>query len=142
MVDKTVLAGKLAAIRDAAGRIESVLPRTLNEFRSDRTAREVVILNLFTALQDSIALAAHWLADAGCDVPKSYGEVFSALGELGVLDPDLSLRLRSAAGLRNLIAHRYGVLDIDRIFEIATSQREDLVLFCEELARRAREEPS
>lgn len=142
MVDEVVLAGKLTAIRDAVGRIASVLPATQEAFRSDRTVREVVILNLFTALQDSIALATHWLADAGCAVPKSYGEVFSALGELGVLERDLSLRLRSAAGLRNLIAHQYGVVDIDRIFEIATSGRQDLLDFCEQLARKARDQPT
>lgn len=37
-------------------------------FVSDRTAREVVTLNLFLALQESIALATHWLADEGWDV--------------------------------------------------------------------------
>jgi hypothetical protein len=31
--------------------------------------REVVILNLFVALQECLSLAAHWLADAGLDVP-------------------------------------------------------------------------
>jgi uncharacterized protein YutE (UPF0331/DUF86 family) len=142
MVDKTILAGRLAAIRDALDRIENVLPATLEEYRADRTTREVVILNLFTALQDSIGLATHWLADAGWDVPKSYGEVFSALGEHGVLDQDLALRLRSAAGLRNLIAHQYGVLDFDRVFGIASSQRQDLLAFCKQLSTRAEAEES
>ena len=59
------------------------------------------------------------------------------LGERGVLDRELAQRLRSAAGLRNLIAHQYGILDFDRIFAIATSQRGDLLDFFEQLARRA-----
>ena len=70
-------------------------------------------------------------------MPQSYGEVFTVLGERGVLDRELAQRLRSAAGLRNLIAHQYGILDFDRIFAIATSQRGDLLDFCEQLARRA-----
>ena len=140
MVDKTILANKVAAVRDAVARIASVLPSTPEEFRSDRTTREVVTLNLFLALQDCIGLATHWLADAGWGVPKSYGEVFMVLGEHGVLDEKLALRLRSAAGLRNLIAHQYGVLDVDRIFEIATSQRGDLLAFCEQLSQVAEAE--
>ncbi len=137
MVDKTVLANKLAAIRDAVRRIEQVLPATPEAFRSDRTVHEVVTLNLLVALQESIALATHWLADAGWAVPQTYGEVFSVLAERGILDPDLARSLRSAVGLRNLIAHQYGALDLDRVFAFASFSRAELLAFCEQLARRA-----
>ena len=140
MVDRTVLAAKLAAVRDAVARIADVLPATSDEFRSDRTTREIVTLNLFFALQDCLALATHWLADAGWDVPRSYGEVFAVLGERGVLDRELAARLRAAAGLRNLIAHQYGILDYDLLFVAATEQRGDLLAFCEQLAQLAADE--
>ena len=51
MVDETIVATKVAAIRDAVDRIRGVLPRELDAFQADRTAREVVVLNLFVALQ-------------------------------------------------------------------------------------------
>jgi uncharacterized protein YutE (UPF0331/DUF86 family) len=137
VVDKTVLARKLAAIGDAVARIRAVLPPSAEAFLADRTAREVVTLNLFLALQESISLATHWLADAGRDVPQTHGEVFSALAARGVLEPDLASRLRSAAGLRNLIAHQYGVIDFRRVFAIAANDLGDLVSFCQQLARRA-----
>lgn len=139
MVDRTVLAAKVAAVRDAVARIAEVLPATATEFGADRTAREIVTLNLFCALQDCIALATHWLADAGWDVPQSYGEVFASLGERNVIEPDLASRLRAAAGLRNLIAHQYGEIDYERLFSIASDQRADLLAFCEELAGKADE---
>jgi uncharacterized protein YutE (UPF0331/DUF86 family) len=43
----------------------------------------------------------------------------------------------AASGLRNLIAHQYGALDLARIHEIASSSLEDLLDFCEALARKA-----
>ena len=67
-----------------------------------------------------------------------YGEAFRVLADRGVLDAELAGRLRSAAGLRNLIAHQYGVLDHERIFELASKRLIDLDAFCEELARLAR----
>jgi uncharacterized protein YutE (UPF0331/DUF86 family) len=115
MVDKTVLAKKLAAIRDAVARIREVLPESLDAFRGDRTAREIVMLNLFVGLQESIASGTHWLTDEGWDVPQSYGEVFAIQAERGLLERALARRLEGAAGLRNLIAHRYGVIDVDRV---------------------------
>ena len=102
VVDKVILATKVAAIRDATQRIRTVLPPTADAFLADRTSREVVTLNLFLALQESIALATHWLADEGWDVPQTHGQAFSALAERGVIDAELATRLRAAAGLRTL----------------------------------------
>jgi uncharacterized protein YutE (UPF0331/DUF86 family) len=137
VVDRAVLAARLAAIRDAVERIRAVRPLALDSFQTDRTAREVVTLNLFTALQDAIAVATHWVADEGWAVPQSHGEVFAMLGDRGVIDRELAQRLRAAAGLRNLIAHQYGVLDIERLYNIASDDVEDLLTFCRQLAARA-----
>ena len=139
MVDRSVLAAKIASVRDAVARIREVLPTSREAFLKDRTAREVVLLNLFVALQESLALATHWLADEGLGVPDSYAQVLLRLAEKGVVEPDLAGRLAAASGLRNLIAHRYGVLDWERIHEIASTRLDDLPAFCEALARRASE---
>ena len=118
-------------------RIREILPATVEDFVADRTAHEVVTLNLFLALQESIALATHWLSDAGWDVPRSHGEAFTALAARGILDAELAARLRSAAGLRNLIAHQYGVLDLRRVFAIASGDVEDLLRFCQQVSAHA-----
>jgi uncharacterized protein YutE (UPF0331/DUF86 family) len=137
MVDEAVLAKKLASIRDAVARIREVLPGSAEAFRQDRTSREIVILNLFIGVQEAIALATHWLADEGWDVPQSYGEVFAALADRDVLERELAQRLSAASGLRNLIAHQYGAVDAGRIFDLASNDIEDLLSFCQQLARRA-----
>ena len=137
MVDSALLARKVAAVRDAVARIRAVLPGSAERFLADRTAREVVVLNLFVALQECLSLATHWLADEGRKVPESYRETFLELSQLGVLDPKLAARLAAASGLRNLIAHQYGALDPGRIYDIASLQMEDFLAFCATLARRA-----
>jgi uncharacterized protein YutE (UPF0331/DUF86 family) len=137
MVDNALHASKIAAIRDAVARVRAVLPADLAGFLSDRTAREVVVLNLFVALQECISLASHWLADAGLDVPQTYADVFRTLGERAVVSTELAGRLAAASGFRNLVAHRYGALDWTRVHAIASEQGDDLLAFCDELARRA-----
>jgi len=137
MVDRVLLATKIAAIRDAVARIRSVLPADPDLFISDRTTREVVVLNLFVALQESMSLAAHWVADQRLDVPRTYAEVFSRLGDRGVIPLDLAGRLAAASGFRNLVAHQYGVLNWTRVHAIASEHVDDLLVFCDELARRA-----
>ena len=137
MVDRAVLAHKIGLIRDAVARIREVLPGRPEDFIADRTAREVVALNLFIALQEAAALASHWLADAGWAVPGAYRDLFLSLSEHGVLSDDLGRRLAAATGLRNLLAHQYGVLDWKRVHAIASSELEDLLSLCRVLAEKA-----
>jgi uncharacterized protein YutE (UPF0331/DUF86 family) len=137
MVDGTLLAQGIADIRDAVRRIREVLPHSPDDFVRDRTTREVVALNLFVALQQCLSLATHWLADEGRRVPAGYRDVFLALADGSVLDAELAGRLAAAAGVRDLIAHRYGVLDWLRIHTIASSDLDDLLTFCARMALEA-----
>ena len=137
MVDRALLAARVATVGDAIARIRAVLPASADEFAADRTTREVVILNLFVAIQACLDLASHWLADEGWDVPQSYGDLFIALADHDVLGRDLALRLAAASGLRNLVAHQYGVLDAARVYAMATSDLGDLEAFCAALATKA-----
>jgi uncharacterized protein with HEPN domain len=97
MVDEAVRAAKIAAVTDAVHRIREVLPASAEDFRDDRTAREIITLNL---------------------------------------------RLAAAAGFRNLVAHQYGVIDIERLFAIASADLDDLLMFCRTLARETRRHSS
>jgi uncharacterized protein YutE (UPF0331/DUF86 family) len=135
MVDKALVAGKIASVRDAVSRIREVLPADPEAFLTNRTAREITVLNLFVALQDCLSLATHWLADKGLDVPDTYADVFRSLGERGAVSPDVAARLAAASGFRNLIAHQYGVLDWSRVYTIAAGRLDDLLEFCDQLAR-------
>lgn len=137
VVDKALLAAKIAAVADALARIRSVLSPSADVFVADRTAREVVTLNLFVAIQACLDLATHWLADEGWEVPGSYGDAFAALATHGIIDPSLAARLAGAAAFRNLIAHQYGALDWRRVHALASSGPPDLEALCASLAERA-----
>lgn len=140
MVDSALLAAKIAAVRDATARVRAVLPTSAEAFTADRTAREVVTLNAFVAIQACLDLAAHWLADAGWEMPGTYAEVFAALARHGVIPDELATRLTAAAAFRNLVAHQYGVLDWRRVYALAASDLGDLDAFCTTLADRARDQ--
>ena len=74
------------------------------------------------------------LADCAWSVPRTYGESFTVLADHGVLDSALAARMRSAAGLRNLLAHQYGMIDFDRLFELAGEHTQDLTAYCAAVA--------
>ena len=137
VVDRTIVAAKVAAVRDATERVRAVLPVSPEVFASDRTTREVVVLNVFVAIQACLDLAAHWLADAGWELPGAYADVFTALARHGVISPELATRLARAAAFRNLVAHQYGILAWRRVYALASSELVDLDQFCAIMAERA-----
>jgi uncharacterized protein YutE (UPF0331/DUF86 family) len=136
VVDSAVISARIAAVTDATARVRAILPATADAFVGDRNAREIVILNLFVAIQGCLDLATHWLADAGWEMPGRYADVFAALAHHSVIPHDLATRLVEAAGFRNLVAHQYAVIDARRVYAIATSDLDDLDAFCAILARR------
>lgn len=137
MVDKALLAAKIAAVADAVDRIRTTLPPSVEAFAVDRTAREVVTLNLFVAIQACLDVATHWVADEGWGMPGTYADAFATLAERGITDQGLASRLGAAAAFRNLIAHQYGVLDWRRVYTLASTRLVDLEAFCADLARQA-----
>jgi uncharacterized protein YutE (UPF0331/DUF86 family) len=134
VIDRAIVATKVAAIRDATRRIRDVLPNEVAGFLADRTVREVVAFNLLVALQESIDIATHTIADAGWAVPTNYRDVFQLLVDNDILDRGLGERLVSAAGFRNLLAHRYGMLDWARVYTVAQQRIDDLDAFCGSIA--------
>ena len=60
-----------------------------------------------------------------------HAAISGALAEPGVLEHDLAARMAAAAGLWNLIAHRYGALDWTRIHDVASHHVQDLLRFCD-----------
>ncbi len=136
MIDKHILTQRLAAIADRLARIDSTLPPTLDVFLVDRTAQEIVAFNLFLAFQDSLDLCAHLIADRGWELPQTAREHFDILARHGFLLPELARTMGGRAGLRNLIAHAYGSLDLQRLFTELPAGRDALRAFAAALAAR------
>jgi uncharacterized protein YutE (UPF0331/DUF86 family) len=142
VVDSAYLAKALADVRDAVGRIREVLPASVEEFRGDRTRREVVVLHLFVALQECLSVATHWLADESRRMPVGYRGAFERLDELGVLSPELTRDVGFASEWRSASALRSGTLQVERLHEIASRHLGDLELFCAAVAQRVVDERS
>jgi uncharacterized protein YutE (UPF0331/DUF86 family) len=61
--------------------------------------------------------------------PTSYADAFHRLARAGIIDQPLAERLARAAGFRNVIAHAYDELDMERVFRAARDGPRDLEAF-------------
>ena len=115
MVRRDVVATKVGRARVWVNDAAAMLLNSLDAFLSDPKGRDLSLFYLFLAIQECIDLAAHWVADEGWGEPDDAGSAFDVLADRGVIDRETATALRSAAGLRNRIAHGYALLDYGRV---------------------------
>jgi len=63
-------------------------------------------------------VAAHIVSDEGYRMAGSTNEFFYILQEQGILPDDLVERMVRAVGFRNLCAHEYARLDLEKIYQV------------------------
>jgi uncharacterized protein YutE (UPF0331/DUF86 family) len=128
-LDRPLLAEKAAGVERHLARVTERLPEDPEEFRPMTDASDAVILHLWQAVQAVIDLATAACVHFRLGAPKSYAEAFTLLAESGRLDPELAARLTRAAGFRNVVAHAYDRLDMNRVYRSAKEGPEDLRSF-------------
>jgi uncharacterized protein YutE (UPF0331/DUF86 family) len=126
VVDEQVLLAKVSQVRRHLRRVRDRLPPGEKTFLDDEDLQDVVVHNLWLALQSCIDIAAHVVADEGLGQPSGLADLFDLLGEHQIISSDLARQLRKAAGLRNIIVHEYVRLDLAMIYRIAKGDLTDL----------------
>jgi uncharacterized protein YutE (UPF0331/DUF86 family) len=126
MVDPDLLRRKTSQVLHHLTRLRRHSALSAEALLADEDFYNALVMDLQQAIQACIDLAAHACADAALGVPSSPAEAFSLLARAGLIDVQLAVRLAGAAGLRNLIVHRYTDLDAQRIVDVVRNNLGDL----------------
>lgn len=106
---------------------------SFDEYRSNREQRDVVEREFQTAIEACIDIGELLIREEEAGVPDTNAEVFERLVSMGILSNETGTRMARAAGLRNVLAHKYGAeIDDEDVFN---SLQEDLPVFHEYLAQ-------
>ena len=128
-LDRAVLAERVASVERHLSRVAARLPADPVDLRAATDASDAVVLHLWQAVQIVIDLGLSACLHFNLGTPESYGDAFRRLAEAGLLESDLAQRLTRAAGFRNLVAHAYESLDMQRVHLAASQGPTDLRAF-------------
>lgn len=134
MVNRNLLASRLAELSDRVNRIRSLGVLSVGELSNNRDAFELASFNLMLAVQICADVAAHLIADEGWPAAKNLAEAFTRLETEAVISASVAQALRKAVGLRNVVAHGYARVDPAAIHSAATSGVADLEAFSQSVA--------
>ncbi|MBN2093715.1 DUF86 domain-containing protein [candidate division KSB1 bacterium] len=111
-------------------RIYFAMPSEL-AFEDDFLKQDAIAINLQRAAEQCIDLANHLVKIKKLGIPKESKDAFTFLANAGLITQELSKRLKSMVGFRNILVHEYQDLELRLMREIIEHHLDDLILFTE-----------
>jgi len=125
MPDRDVVFAKVAAIQRCLKRIKETTRLDPNSL-DDIDKQDIFILNLQRAVQAAIDLATHIVASEGLGLSDTIKENFKFLKNAGIINEELTLRMESMVGFKNIAIHDYQAIDRDILKSILSNNLKDL----------------
>lgn len=125
MPDKDVVFAKVATIQRCLKRIKETTgldPVSLNNIDK----QDIFILNLQRAVQAAIDLATHIVASEGLGLSDTIRGNFKLLQDAGMLNEEITRKMESMVGFRNIAIHDYEVIDKEVLKSILSGNLKDI----------------
>ncbi len=114
------IADKLLEIRGYVEELEDIVPESLDQYKSDLRAKAACERYVEKIMEAATDLAFLFIKAKKFRMPEDDAEAFTILLENKVIDDGLAEKLRQAKGMKNIIAHQYGKIDDEIVFEAVT----------------------
>ena len=117
MADPAVVSTKLEQIEQYHGELRTKQAVSRESFLSDVTERRAVERMFENVIQACIDLSKHIATEDFGHQGDAAREAVDVLGEHGVIDDETHSTLTDAVGFRNVLAHQYGEVDPEQVYD-------------------------
>jgi len=135
MTNFVVIENKISAIKKYLKILERYKKYSREEIEEDVDIRGAVERYLYLASQATIDLAEAVLAYKKLRKPTTMSDTFYILNEENIINKELTEKMVGMTGFRNVIAHDYGKVNYDLVYNILQKDREDIEKFVEIISK-------
>ncbi len=129
-MDRALIEEKLESLRRCLTRIKDKTPVNVDELVKNVDLQDIITLNLTRAVQLSVDIAAHWVADLdGLEVPGTMGGIFDVLAQNENISQELAQCMKASVGFRNIAVHNYEVINWQVVYAICEHHMDDFSNF-------------
>lgn len=128
-MDRDLVETKLESLRRCVDRIADKTPSPTDQLLRDPDLQDIIALNLQRAVQLSVDIAAHLIAETDAVPPSTMAENFEILQKLQIIDSALAERLTKAVGFRNIAVHSYQAINWNVVYQICRHHLDDFRQF-------------
>jgi len=113
---------KIIEIEKFLEELESILPFSLKEYKQNFKIKAIGERYFEKIIEAIIDLAFLIIKEKRFQTPEYEKQAFDILKNENVISEILATRLKDAKGMRNIIAHEYGKIDDELVFESITEE--------------------
>lgn len=135
MISKDVVNAMIDLIDENIRLIEEIRSQGYNSFSGSFRDIQAAKHSLQEAIEACLDIGSHIIAEKGFRRPEDYREIFRVLEENSIIDNVLSIKLQEMAQFRNLLVHRYGEIDIKRVYIIMSDDLKDIQKFAKSILK-------
>ncbi len=133
----TRIADKIKEIEVFLDELSQIVPLKIDEYKANRVKKaacERYVEKIVEAVTD---LAFLLIKIKRLKLPEDDADAFNILLQNKIIDSDLSEKLKKAKGMKNIIAHQYGTINDEIVFEAIKEELEnDVRTFIEQIATK------
>lgn len=134
--DRGVVQQRLRLVRELLNDLEHYREFTGPDLSGDRDSRYIVERILTLLVEVAASLNSHLSSATSGSAPATYRESFTAAAEAGWFGSDLAAALAPSAGLRNILTHAYGDVDLELVARAIPLALEHYATWVTEIAQR------
>ena len=127
MINKMLIEQRLSFILECYNQLIKFAEKTREEFLADKTLIAATESYLRRILESIFDIGRHILAkNTRVDLAQEYKGIAKGLGELKVVNQDLSKKLVQMAGYRNRLVHLYNLVTDEELYYIIKNDLGDI----------------
>ncbi len=132
-MDKKRILSKIRELDSYIGELEDILPSNLNEYIEDSEKRRACERLLQISLEVMIDIYYIIGSSLKITIPSDEEDIISNLCAKKIISKDLASISIEMKGFRNILVHKYGVVDDEQVYEILSEKLSDFELFKKEI---------
>ena len=116
---------KIEKIEDFLDFLMSKIPGTLDEYKENLEIKAICERYVEKIVESLIDLAVLIIKYLKLESPEDDDKSFVILSKNNIISEELSKKLSDAKGMRNIIAHKYGEIDDEIVFDAINNEIEN-----------------
>jgi len=129
MIDKLSIDKKLNDLNENIVMLNEFRKISLEDLKKSLKDQWAIFYGLQISIQTIIDIGNHILAALKENQIEEYVDIIDKLGEKEIIPKDFAVRIRGMAGLRNLLVHEYGIINIQKIYNVLQNNISDFEEF-------------
>lgn len=135
MIDEELVEKKIDLILKNLNYLEEVKEVDDEELLGSFEKLQATKHSLQEVIESCIDISNHIISSEGWERAETYSEMFERLYENNVIGSKLNDRLGNMARFRNLLVHRYGIVDDKKVLHILRERLGDIYRFIKDIEK-------